>query len=199
MTSTPPLLRVVRPYRTKEEFLASEAWAIAERSVVLVGAPAHPEGAEVTFELVLMDGTLLVGGDGVVAKCSAAHQNRQSAVAIRVQSFAPQSLDLIKHAEATQRAQGSAVASWTSVPPPPVLAGESSPLPSARPPLARSASIVPAARRVSSVPPPPREPTVPARRAVPQDPLEPALQVLGSPSPSADREETLRRLRNRKT
>lgn len=179
MTDQTLHITVVRPYRTTEELLAAELWAISDRTMILVGAPPQIEGTSVRFDLALSDGQVLVRAEGTVIKYYAGHGNRPAGLAIRVNVLDEGGRMLIGRANAMR---GQSVPpdglAWSQTPSPPSTGGSASkgvepvpptdgwPTPRSAP-LARSASVVPAARRVPSSRSPVTDPMGVASAAAP--------------------------------
>jgi hypothetical protein len=180
MTDQTLRITVVRPYRTVEELLVAELWAISDRTMILVGAAPHAEGASLQFVLTLNDAQVLMRGEGTVIKHYPARGHRPAGLAVRVNVLDEGGRVLTERANAI-RAQGGSTdgIGWSQTPPPPPSTSDStrtgdslSPNGSwstpRSPPLARSASVVPAAQRGPSI----RSP----------DPIPPSTASTSAPS-----------------
>jgi hypothetical protein len=62
--SRTPLIRIMRPYSSEEEFINGDFAWIGRTTVILPNGPARPEGELVRFEIVLANGAPVFRGEG---------------------------------------------------------------------------------------------------------------------------------------
>ncbi len=138
----PVVLRIARPYRTEQEFLAKEAWTLDAKGAFLVGqAPLEP-GLLVRFDVVLANGERIIRAEGRVVKAVPATETRPAGLRGRFTRFGGSTKALIDKIVEERRRNASAPpveappaetrSSVRAVPeplPPPVRAVEPPPAP----------------------------------------------------------------------
>jgi hypothetical protein len=145
-------LRVVRPYATEEAFLLAESWSINQRSLLLVGIPAHPEGTVARVELLLESGTALIVAEGIVVKHLAETATRPAGLVLRFQRMSAKTSEFVKRAvqfQAERAPNSSLLPSHPSVVQAPL---QKAPLEPAKQRKKPSSSKMKAANRVSQPP-----------------------------------------------
>src|SRR5512133_2624972 len=93
-------IRAVRPYRNETEFLDAEAWSVAARSILLIGAEPVPPGTPVRCELRLQGGSALIIAEGTAVKYAEATQTRPAGLVVRYKRMSSASSDVVKLAVA---------------------------------------------------------------------------------------------------
>ncbi|HMA93681.1 MAG TPA: hypothetical protein VKP30_13410, partial [Polyangiaceae bacterium] len=93
-------IRAVRPYRNETEFLDAEAWSVAARSILLIGAEPVPPGTPVRCELRLQGGSALIIAEGTAVKYAEATQTRPAGLVVRYKRMSSTSSDFVKRAVA---------------------------------------------------------------------------------------------------
>jgi hypothetical protein len=171
----PVAIRVSRPFASDEELLDHEADTISRAGIVLIGAPARPEGTVLRFEVTLNDGGSLMRGEGRVTGTKVV--NGEQGLALRFTRLDSKSKALVDRAVAIREARANKPTSSASLPPNPIAS---------EPNLEES---------VDRVTPPPVPPPLPAKpETVVSHPPPPVAASVASPS---DRSGALDRLRDR--
>ena len=62
----PTGMRILRPYKTEEDFIRGDGLTIGRMGMILPGAPERPPGIIIRFEIVLADGQPVFRGEGKV-------------------------------------------------------------------------------------------------------------------------------------
>jgi hypothetical protein len=149
-------IRVIRPYRSVEEYLEAEADTIDSRGMLLVGADPLPKHTEVRFVVSLASGEQLIRAEGVARSHLPKSPTSPGGLRVWFKRFGVATKAIIDRAAAVKvRAQGSASQPAAQAPgaPGPERSRASVPdQPRAVPPPGLDALR---ARPTRSVPPPP--------------------------------------------
>jgi hypothetical protein len=171
----PVIIRVIRPYRSIEEYLEAEADTIDSRGMLLVGADPLPKNTTLQFVVSLASGEPLIRAEGVARSHLPKSPTSPGGLRVWFKRFGVATKAIIDRAAAVKaRAQGSASQRAAQAPSAP---GPERPRASV-PDLPRSASQpgldALRARPCRSVPPPPnREELLGRLRARASGPAEP--------------------------
>ena len=185
----PVAIRIVRPYRTEDEFLSRELDSLTRTTVVLLGAQSKPQGVVLRFEITLATGDPLLRGEGRVVHYRMASETAEAGLTLRFTRLDARSKALVDRSALMREAR--AKSSFPAPPPPLVQAApESKPLP--------------AAPHEAPAPPPlaaqPAQPMAPTRRTPPPLPgggAAPRAAASRAMRAPREREEALDRLRER--
>lgn len=118
--STPPTIRITRPYTTEDEYLDQELGTITRTSITLVGAQPRPEGAMLRFELVLPSGVVLVRGEGRVVGYKQEAHHGVGGVTLRFTRLDARSKTLIDKAAGLREKRRSSSPPGAALQPPPL-------------------------------------------------------------------------------
>lgn len=156
----PVHIRVVRPYQSTEEFLATEAWSVTARSLLLINVDAVAPGTPLRCELCLANGQALIVAEGTAVKHADATPTRPAGLVVRYKRMSSASSDFVKLAVA--RAAETRTASSPTATEGPFSSRASNPPSSA---LSRASS--PAPKPSSRAPGPAQRPSsrAPGRRS----------------------------------
>jgi hypothetical protein len=223
---TPVAIRITRPYTTEDEFLTRELETLTRTSIVLVGAQPRPQGVVLRFEVALATGQPLVRGEGRVVAFKERVFEDAPGLTLRFTRLDSKSKALVDRAAAMRDARNRPSLPpplppvSKSVPPPLPVPARSEPdsEPASDPidldsthaeaPQSKTRSerptrpsAPPHAARPRTVPPPlppshaaPATPPVDLERTYAEAPASKARSV---DPPTSDRDELLRRLRER--
>jgi hypothetical protein len=176
----PKNLRLSRPYRNVDEYVAAEAWSIDARGMLLIDQEPMPAGTIVRFEIVLRSGAKPIRAEGRVVGPVEPTEDRPGGVRVRFRRLGPNCKEFI---DRVLEARGSSPHASVELSSP--TAAEA-PLmdPDPTPPPLQSPSLTEGAR--PSVPTP-----TPAERS------EVRTRDAGPVVAPANRDELLERLRSR--
>ena len=83
----PLVVHVVRPYSSEDEYLATEAWSIEPRGMLLIDAEALPADTPLLFDVALADGHKPIRAEGRVVGSVPAHGARPGGLRVRFKRF----------------------------------------------------------------------------------------------------------------
>ena len=186
---TPVVLHVVRPYSSEDEYLATEAWTIEARGMLLIGQRDVELDRAVVFDVALANGAKVIRAEGRASGYQAPSADHPGGLRIKFRRFGAQTKAFIDRAVIAR--EQTLAATLSSRPPaaaapeaPAALAPEEAPIAAPPEPLAAA----------------PQAPVAPALSQPGVDPLERSgihRRPAGPVAAPANREELLARLRQR--
>lgn len=103
-------VRVVRPYRTVEDYVPGDAWTVTKKELVLVTDAAPPAEARVRFEVFLESGQRILRGEGDVVGPAHPDNGHPGGLRVALKRFDSASKELLKKLLLHRRAQERAPA-----------------------------------------------------------------------------------------
>jgi hypothetical protein len=91
-------LKLVRPYETEADYLASEAWTISRKSLLLLGQAPLPDGTGVRCQVTLRGGAKLIEAEGVAAGYIESRDDRPGGLKLKLSRMSPATQKLIQRA-----------------------------------------------------------------------------------------------------
>ncbi|HEX9620979.1 MAG TPA: hypothetical protein VF989_12640 [Polyangiaceae bacterium] len=91
-------LKLVRPYETEADYLASEAWTISRKSLLLLGQAPLPDGTGVRCQVTLRGGAKLIEAEGVAAGYIESRDDRPGGLKLKLLRMSPATQKLIQRA-----------------------------------------------------------------------------------------------------
>lgn len=164
MSDTPPVVHILRPYATVEEYLEAEAWTIETRSMLLIDAPELPLDTTLLFD-VSIKGEKLIRAEGRVAGYVTPTGDSPGGLRVKFRRYGASSKAFIERAVAWRKERADSPRPSSPAPTAPELVSPSVATsqrsPSARPSTAGARPSRPPAPSRPSTPAPSR-PSVPA-------------------------------------
>ncbi len=114
--SRPVAVRVIRPYLSEDEYLATEGDSITKTTIELVGAHSRPAGVVLRFEVTLQSGKTLIRGEGRVTQFNERGRGDQPSLSLRFTKLDAKSKALIDRAVAMRQPGGAPPAPSPSSP-----------------------------------------------------------------------------------
>ena len=87
MSSPPPILKIVRPFASAEEFIEAEGWTVTPKGMLLVGQRKRKVDSLVRFELALDNGERLMRAEAKVIEYSKTREDRPGGLKVRFKRF----------------------------------------------------------------------------------------------------------------
>jgi hypothetical protein len=102
----PPVVHVVRPYSSEQDYLSAEAWSIDQKGMLLIGVDALPGDTMILFDVALSDGQKPIRAEGRVVGMVAASGERPGGLKVRFKRFGSATKAFIERAVQAKQAVG---------------------------------------------------------------------------------------------